>query len=262
MVSPYCKVELHDLELSKNIENSKVIFYLTHRESTYYSYYGESYSCKGALKIFQALGRVNIALALEGRIRELAPEVDILSQERSTLSTCKEFNALREKILGPALADISFTLEEKKYKDDPLDNFLIEHTALKKGSSYITPKADEFLKQAAISLARFELPYQRDDFLITLNDIGHILRYLNLDDPANFHIMETIEKLRQYIIAEAKTDNVQLSSILHKELEAIGIKCQARCCGPDRVYLKLSINGKTDFLQIVSQYNPFSFINR
>lgn len=112
------------------------------------------------------------------------------------------------------LLPFTIALVGDRYKDDPLDQVGCETKAASRGETYTPPTSEQFLKTAAKSLAKFEMPYQRELFLAKPKD----LRVLQHEHSRPEQRQAMIQKLQKYISEEAKIADVSLRELSHDEL--------------------------------------------
>lgn len=173
---------LNNIYLSTEKEKSKIGFD--------YKYVGSSYNCMGstnlsyplAIRVFKSMGLEQQAVSLKYRVERFSPfaeDIDAIKKEiweiptKSSSEQSKKFN---EQLLGPNLYRFEIQFHGESYERDPFGQHLRE-VAISEGHYKPVPTSmEEFLKEAAKSLAKFEEPFQNEIFLFSQSDLDRLYK--------------------------------------------------------------------------------------
>lgn len=264
------KLTMNYIDPSTDVEQTVIGFNTEYRDGNRWTLGGETVPYRFAIRIFKSFGLVECAKTLEDRVAELSPKADQLKAlEKQLKPNFVELKKFEVEKLGP-LANVAIKLEGKRYENWSCDQYLCELTAHEKGKEYSPPTSDEFLKTCAKSLAKFQEPYKREEFLIKPDD----LRKLYLEHTGQVHrglipelmvknkIFSTIETLWKYIAAEVSDQNVKLRMVNRKEMEGKAVLPDCCSCGSCQVFLELTIGNRVSYLLYNSGLNPFRFLEQ
>lgn len=199
----------------------------------------------------QAFPRTNLIESLEAKQEELF-SLNVTENRR-----------LQEEILGSEVKAIKLTFQDKNVLNYSFYQYLCELTAREKGQVYKTPTAQEFLRHAAKSLAKFEEPYKKEEFMITrrgLMDLYEELRgiqYSQFSRTLSCHpdkINQFSRDLTNYISEEAGKE-VTMTIMTAQEVDKSSIEMT-----PFKVYFILQIGDQTRILMYHSGTDPFRFL--
>lgn len=174
---------------------------------------------------------------------------------------------INKEILPPELKEIKMTFPEESCLSDrnPCYQYLCELTAREKGQVYTTPTSEEFLRHAAKSLAKFEEPYKREEFLITTKDLQRLYEENTGMEVGSYcgpridydRIKNVQDDLVNYIAEEADAEVTMtiLSRQAAQKMSNVHISNN-----PFNSYFQLQIGDQTRILEYSFTTDPFKFL--
>ncbi|MCE5317309.1 MAG: hypothetical protein LLG04_08095, partial [Parachlamydia sp.] len=175
--------------------------------------WGEDLSLQAALEVFRIVG-------CEEPARQL----------KDWVAKCHQDNPQRESydtIPVDLQKKIALQLTGDEFLEDPLDQAGCEAKAAETGKVYTAPTSEQFLKTAAKSLAKFELPYKRELFLAKPEHLNALyMKHAGREQPPAMPMpvvtpserVSMTQQLAKYISEEAQRTDVSLREVSRDEL--------------------------------------------